>query len=309
LVYRGARQVQALGYPITKGKITAIDVVKHRGESSTNELKVEYQFDVAGKHYTGSRYRYGMANSSDKWAENYRRAHPVGTPVQVHYHPVDPTDAVLTAGVEGEDLMIAIFLTPFTCVMLGMWWACWIALRPARGDLVAGGLPLVDTGGQVVARMPGISPLAIALAVLGAAGFSMVFVLGLSTGLHPPLWLAIVAWCVLLGAAAIAYVMVASSRWQGKYDLRVDRIHDYLVLPANFGRIDHVQVPFDRISGIGVHQPISAKANRSNTTQQVVVYERNDGGSTNSHVIAEFYEPSPAESLAEFLRTEIASKL
>lgn len=310
LAYRAVRQTQALGYASTPGTITKIDVVQHRGNrTKSNELKLEYRYEVGGKQYTNDRYRYGMANTSDNWAERYKRDHPPGSPVPVYYNPYDPKDAVLATGIEGEDLMMALFLTPFTCVMLGLWWVCWSTFRSSRADLVAGGLPVEDHGGQVVIRVPGISPLAVAMAVLGFAAFIMIFVLGLTSGMRPPMWLALSVWGLLLIAAGIGYAMAAAPRRQGKFKLTIDRMRDRLILPANFGRPDHVELPFDDISGISVYNPVRVRAKESDSKQHVVVHARNQIGSTDNHTVAEFYEPAPAESLADFLRTELARKL
>jgi hypothetical protein len=82
-----------------------------------------------------------------------------------------------------------------------------------------------------------------------------------------------------------------------------------LTLPANLGRKDHAIISFDEISGIGVLGPIYKGKKNATPKQQVVVYKRNPGGSTDSYPIAEFDVETPAESLAEFLRTELARKL
>ena len=56
LAYRVVRQTQALGYASAPGTITKIDVVEHRGnKSKSNELKVEYRYEVGGKKYTNDR--------------------------------------------------------------------------------------------------------------------------------------------------------------------------------------------------------------------------------------------------------------
>ena len=116
------QQIQALSYSTTPGSITHSEVETVRGNRSrTYRPNIQYKYSVDGKEYLGERYRYGQMSSSKGWAEQIIDSHPVGSPIEVHFAPADPSDAVLMVGLEGLDLLIFMFMLPFNLVMLTFW--------------------------------------------------------------------------------------------------------------------------------------------------------------------------------------------
>ncbi len=65
------------------------------------EPTVTYAYSVFGITYTGKRLRFGDAQYSFRSSAQRRLApYAVGTSIQVHYHPDDPSRCVLVPGVE-----------------------------------------------------------------------------------------------------------------------------------------------------------------------------------------------------------------
>ena len=62
---------------------------------------VKYRYTVAGKTYSGNRYRFGEIYSSDGIGYQIVAEHPAGKRVTVYYNPDDPADALLRPGLEG----------------------------------------------------------------------------------------------------------------------------------------------------------------------------------------------------------------
>jgi hypothetical protein len=181
----------------------AIAQSKVEGCDSTRP-DLHYTYTVNGVNYTGDRYRCWTVASNDGSAERIVAAHPVGTPVTVYYDPDDPAASVLRTGIEGSDLYLAIFLTPFNIIMLGGWWRAAKVFRRLRSSAPFGGLPLVREDERLQIRLDDTRfgcPAGLALAL----SFILIFALGLTFGFNPPLPLMVGVWAALLGLCALVY--------------------------------------------------------------------------------------------------------
>jgi hypothetical protein len=203
------RQVRALRHATTTGVMTqsGVEEVPHTDGPSTYRPKLRYTYSVAGKGYLGDRYRYGRWATSAGWAEQIVASHPVGSRVEIHYAPADPSDAVLRVGVEGMDLFLAMFLLPFNLVALAFCIALGRAFshRPhpplfGRAEFSRGGVAVpgwfspwrpLYTGGV----MAGV------LALIGTFGIGFTF------GGAPPLPVMVVTWGVILGGGTLGLVL------------------------------------------------------------------------------------------------------
>ena len=119
------RQVRSLRYETTTGVVTASAVQEHEstdlgGPRHTYSAAVKYHYFVAGKAYSGDRYRYVQGSSSDDSAWQVVGEYPVGKRVPVYYCPEDPADSLLHPGLEGFDLFVAMFLLPFNLLPIGV---------------------------------------------------------------------------------------------------------------------------------------------------------------------------------------------
>ena len=92
----------AIGWPSVEGEITASSITSTPARFGNDyEPTVTYAYSVFGITYTGKRLRFGDAQYSFRSSAQRRLApYAVGTSIQVHYHPDDPSRCVLVPGVE-----------------------------------------------------------------------------------------------------------------------------------------------------------------------------------------------------------------
>ena len=133
-------QMRATEYASARGEITHSELeVDDLGDSRSFHPKLSYRYTVAGRDYLNDRYNYDPTWWSDSHAHRIVAAHPLGKLVAVRYDPLNPADAVLNAGLDGDDLFKALYLMPLNAVMLGMWCAAaetvyrWVTRPPAGG--------------------------------------------------------------------------------------------------------------------------------------------------------------------------------
>lgn len=104
---RFIRDRRALNWPITEGRIIFSDVTGKWDHSSDADGSVsfdymyspaiEYSYLVEGTEFRGTRFRqFDISSSSRAWAESAAAKLPVGSEVEVHYHPSRPSKSMLT---------------------------------------------------------------------------------------------------------------------------------------------------------------------------------------------------------------------
>lgn len=244
-----ARQVIALRFPAVEGRILSADVRKHDGDDGpTYSVEIEYVYTVAGRDYSGSRYRYQNASTSGSgWTHRVVAAHPPGSKTTVYYNPRNPEDALLSPGVSGMDLFLAAFMTPFNAVMLGFWAAGWARLRRRWFKPVAGGVRIVTHLRKTRVRLMTFSPVMTGIATMALAAFASIFIVGFSSGFHPSVQTMAVTWGVILAGGAVGFGWQWFQVLAGKYDLVLDEMESRLELPLTHGRKTRQPVPFSSI--------------------------------------------------------------
>jgi hypothetical protein len=205
LLWGVCRQVAATGYPSVPGRITYSAVQTNSdGDGDTTRAKLRYEYTVQGVAHTGDRLRYNDVSTNDNHAARVVSEHPVGKQVPVFYSPSDPADAVLAPGVQGMDLFLALFLTPFNVIMVGGWVCVRAARRRPGADTPFAGLTVTSQDGRHRIHLYDTRPIFAGATALGLS-FVLVFVIGLSAGFHPPLRVMLAVWGLVLGASAVAY--------------------------------------------------------------------------------------------------------
>jgi uncharacterized protein DUF3592 len=252
IFWGAARQLAALGYPSVEARITHSEVHVQAGQKGkTYHAELRYVYTVEGVDYTGETYRYGAMASSDGNAARIVEAHPVGMVVPVYYNPSVPGDAVLKTGIEGMDLFLAMFLTPFNLIMLAGWWSVWHSWSQAQDDTPFAGFSVRREEDRLHVRLRDPS-LAAAGGAAGATSFVLIFVLGFSTGFNPPLGVMVSAWGLIATASLVAYRLNHWKEGSAPRELVLDTLDDRLhlfrqsrVVPAHViaaAAITHVTV-------------------------------------------------------------------
>jgi hypothetical protein len=287
-------QVAALRYEPVVGVVTLSRV---DGASDSTRPDIHYSYTVNGVNYNGDRYRCWTVATNDGNAERVVAAHPVGQKVTVYYNPADPSASVLRRGIEGSDLFLAIFLTPFNIVMLGGW--CWAAkgYRRLRGNAPFGGLPVTWCDERLRIRLDDTRlgcPAAIALVL----SFILIFVLGFTVGFNPPMPLMLGIWAAIIGLCALTYwwdpltgparAVVLDNLFRSLEIYRRSRGAADLIIPASSVR-DVTVVATERPDGEGgVHRTYAA----------TLVYTQADG-SEGRQTLREGSDERLAEGLVE----------
>lgn len=114
-------QAASKNFPSTAGRITHSELTsQHGSHGASYDVKLEYEYEVDGRSYKGTRYRCIRTGSLEAMRQVVD-AHPVGSSAPVYYNPKDPQDSLLSPGMERSDWMALLLLTPFNLVMLGLW--------------------------------------------------------------------------------------------------------------------------------------------------------------------------------------------
>jgi hypothetical protein len=255
-------QVAALRYHRATGVVS-----QSRVEGcDTTRPDIRYTYSVNGVNYTGDRYRCWTVSTNDGSAERIVASHPVGRQVAVHYDPADPAASVLRIGIDGSDLYLAIFLTPFNIIMLGGWWWVWKGYRRLR-SAPFGGLPVVRHDERLRIRLDDTRlgcPAALALAL----SFILIFALGFTVGFNPPMPLMLGVWAGIIGLCALTYwwdpltgparALVLDDRYATLEVYRRSRGVADLVIPASSVREVSVVVTEKPDAEGGVHRTYAA---------------------------------------------------
>jgi hypothetical protein len=298
-------QVRALGYATTAGVVTKSEVVTARTRHRRNYYgpHVEYKYSVAGKEYSGHRYRLEEDASFDSTAQTIVADHPVGKQVTVYYNRADPADSVLRPGLEGSDFFLSMVALPFNLIMLCLW----AAVGRGIGRLVAGpspgGAKIWDDGFVVRVRFAQGMPLIAASFVAGAMAFVLAFVVVFGFGTaHPPLPVMLAVWLLIVVGGVIGWRFGKSA--QDGFDLVIDMTARTLALPTPRGRGPHVVVRIRDITAIEV-EPFEKQG--SPWYAATVVFT-GPGGATDRGRLTEVQERSRAEELVAWLRGRLGLK-
>ncbi len=190
----------------------------------------------------------------------------------------DPAEAVLLHGLEGADLYIAMFMTPFTAVMFGAWVALSREIRARHAPAVAGGARFWDDGFQTRVRLPRVFPAFVGLVVVSCGAFLGVFVIAAISGSNPSLSLMTLAWSLVLAAGALSYLMARRKVAGGTSDLLIDDLNRAVVLPQTFGRTEPQSINSDQLRAIEIDDIVQRTSKRTVTHQyatMLVWHEKN----------------------------------
>jgi hypothetical protein len=209
------RQIHSADWPTVLGSVTASEVTGRK----QNMWKLEYTYIVAGQTYTSEKYAYDpMPVQGEAEVKRHIAAIPVGAVVDVSYDPNNPADAVLRPGLRGCTLWVALFLTPFVLVGLGMWAGMLRRLRsrPAFNPDNARQVAATSPGAIVVRPEPRrhlatfLNYVGIVAALTAWALFFLGFGLGVAYPLFngflldPPLWVPATVWVAVIAGCVWA---------------------------------------------------------------------------------------------------------
>lgn len=302
-------QARAGGYATTQGVVMHAHVAREISSKgrSVHRPDIRYAYEVDGRRFESVRYRYNEGATSDsEWAARVVRDLPAGGAVTVRYDPRDPAESVLDARINGSDLLLPLFMTPFNVVLVALWWFVggW-ALGKVRGAPCAdsGGLRVSDDGRATRVRLDEFSAPAYGLAAFGAAGFVATFIALIGGGgFHPDIRFVAVLWALVIGAGVFVAVRQHRHHASGEADLVIDRLARHVDLPKGFARKQRETVRAGEIAAVVVATEERPRRRGRIETVHVVMLRRRDGRIDR---LIEFPDKERADALAAWLREKI----
>jgi hypothetical protein len=127
-LWSAKRSNAAANWPTANGKITSCALSeKNDGDGGTTyEVKVQYDYSVDGRNFSGSRLAFGYAGTSGKNAHQqiYKALRSART-VAVRYDPTDPANSTLSFGIHRSIRFQFAFAITWLAFVVGftvIWW-------------------------------------------------------------------------------------------------------------------------------------------------------------------------------------------
>ena len=247
------RQHFAESFPHVQGTVLTSQLTKTYGSKGRvyYHPNITYRYTVDGVELTGYRYRYDGHPGNYTASQAIVIGHPPGSAVDVYYNPIDKTDAVLSPGVDKEDMVTGLFMG----VILIFLWLLPVKCAqqpglPWTGPEETGGVRMISEMLVTRLRIPRYPPLSVAVVVAGALMLLATAVIAIGV-LSTPLW--------ETGEWALAIVLIGGTvvyAWQrvdvgsGKRDLVIDDGARTVQLPLTYGRRERTPVSISQIRSI-----------------------------------------------------------
>lgn len=302
------RQMQAESWPTVAGEVTRSEVESSSdSDGTTYSAEISFRYEVSGQPYEADTWRFGAWGSSDSSeARDVVKRYPVGQSVEVRYNPDDPASAVLEAGVQGMDLFLLLFMTPFNMVMLGFWYVGLAKLLPRRATPAVGRARVVESIDRVRVIIPSLPPIAVAGIVAGVMSFIMIFIVGFGFGFNPPAWVITGTWAVVLGLAIVAGMIQFYRKRAGLTDLVLDSRHQMASLPTSSLFANGPLVAFERFTRTRIDRITHRHKNSTSTSYKLWLHYRDDAAAEQAVSICDWPERAESQQLADWLNDRLS---
>lgn len=306
LGYGFINQLRAQNFPQVTGYITHSAITTdHSGHSTTYGADIRYHYEVNGQSFEGNRYRYAEGSDSDSAPAGKAVARfSEGSEVSVFYNPQNPADAVLSPGLDSQNFMMLLFMTPFNAVMLGFWLTglCMVSQKLLPGP--NGGVRFSRKGSITRVRLPRFPWFAFPLGATGIVGFIGIFPLVFTAGFHPGFNRAKAALFIAYGSGCL---MLLRELWRwsrGTDDLIINSDRNTAELPQTFGRKTKIQIPLAEIKSLNLETVVLPNRDGEPSYNYVptLVWK-------NSHhapgKLAEYLSQAKAQAFVDWLRPQL----
>lgn len=248
------RQILANRFATTVGEITKSDV--GRGAIRSRGVEIGYHYIVDGVDYIGHRYRYDDRNGALDYVAVTNALPPISKHT-VYYDADNPADSVLMPGLDGCDLLLALFAIPLNIVTIAIWVAA-IASRRARHPVaLAGGVPIFQRDGETRVRLSVFPPWAVGFFAMAAAAFFAAMLVVFAAGFAPSLRL-MYAILLLVGVSGGSFFLWAAQQdFFGRCDLRSHYASQTLLVPPAGGRKEPTILPRGEVVAVTMRRRVS----------------------------------------------------
>jgi hypothetical protein len=240
-------------YAMTVGEIVRSEL--GQGTLGRRGINIGYSYNANGVDYTGRLYRYDERNGAFDY-KLVAKAFPPGSRQIVYYNPDNPADAVLSPGLSGCDLLLALFALPLNVISIAVWVAM-IQSRRDCGRLPAGGVRILHPAGETRVRLAEFSPLAAGFFVLAAAAIAAAMLIVFAAGFGASLELMKATLIVVAATGVAAFAWTAERNRSGRYDLCAYEAGQTLLIPPAAGRKAPLIVPKSEIIAVTTHRRVS----------------------------------------------------
>ncbi|MBM81402.1 MAG: hypothetical protein CMJ78_12545 [Planctomycetaceae bacterium] len=296
--YQAFQQLRTSSFDSTDGKVTVSRAVAVDDDSTKLELAYTYRVGVVA--FTGNQYRYDDMGSNDGYAEELAERLPVGTVVTVFYNPSDPNQAVLETGINGGNLFMALFLTPFNLIMLGSWYAVFASREndedeenpfPQRED---------EFDQKTYVNLDTASALIRAAGTLMGLCFFSIFIVGFTYGFHAPFGFMIAYWIGIVAITTFVWFHTNKKVKRGDYDLVLDPLERTVSIPPNSKRRRRTTIDVSDVKGIRLRS-IYPKSDEERVEYIPTLIVDSEGESHERSIVV-YYEEDKAIQLTEWFR-------
>jgi len=282
-------------FATTPGVVTKSDI--KRGGRGSVRFEVEYTYTVNGQQFTGTKYDMQPHFVGNAYFYAARDAHPVGTPVTVHYDPNDPATAYLAPGFRSDWLFVAWWLTPFNLVGIGFLWAGWWHLTKRRGFDPALRRCVRRTQDGWLARPDADTRWALSsFAVLLIVTFFGCFLCGayvMTFDFPPPWWLPVLMWTFAI------VVSVLAGRWDSRrWLLHLNELEGTVSFTHNH---EPVTISLNVILGVDLITEIRKPKGSSYEVVVISLRWRDKFDQTQTTKLAEYADAGDAVALVAWL--------
>lgn len=310
-------QIRATQFVTTRGEIISSEVESdHDSDGTTYRPKATFEYDADNQTLLGKTIRHNLTGSSDSYAHEFVANHPVGKKVDVHYDPSNPTDAVLVTGLEGSDLFMLMFMTPFNVIMLGGWYFLFSTIRQlVTPENWVRPCRYTDDGYEMrimIDRVPLIAVVGISLLALC---FINVFVVGFGSGFHPSMTTMLTTWLIILLITILATVWFAIRNWSGDYDIVVHRFGKKITLPATNKRKQEVTIPIKDIEDVYVDRNVKTGSDGEEHESFFVRIKVQPNSKalndkfTNTQTLVKIFDEEKAYRFADWFATDVLKQV
>jgi hypothetical protein len=124
-------QFESRNYPSTTGSIIHSEIASltstpsaasaSRAPHTSYGVNFEYRYELNGQSYNATRFRYDHYFWTHEWAQQTVANHPAGSQIQVFYNPQNPADALLSAGINTQDMILILILALLNLFAIWLW--------------------------------------------------------------------------------------------------------------------------------------------------------------------------------------------
>jgi len=294
------RQFTSRHFSSTIGQVTDSRVTRQPGirGGTAYGVYIAYHYEVGGQPFECARFRYDLffLNAQDTVAN-----HPIGSKTQVFYNPQKPEEALLSAGLNANDLIILLF---FILCNMGAF-RFWVWLEDCRrSKFIAGGVKIERHGLRTKVRLPRFSPIVMFIYIVSVLSFAtMLALVFFSSRLLLSFEMLQAILYAIFCAGIAAYLWQGQKIHSGNQDLIIDEGSHTISLPKTFGRKKLLTIAFSDVDAIKV-EPIEHRSSRGSSYSYAPTL-RLKGEQSGNFRLANWYYQHKAEAFTAWLREQL----